>query len=221
MRDPLASYIDHTNLSAAATEEDIRTLCREAIEHQFVTVCVAPYRVGVAAACLESTDIRVGTVIGFPMGADHCDVKIGQAARAIEDGATEIDMVMNVGAACDGHWDVIRQEIGAMQDLCAQHEARLKIILETALLTDAQKIEAANICLLLDVDYVKTSTGVTGGATVQDLRLLREVLGDDVGIKASGGIWDRKTALTMIEAGATRIGTSHGVDIILQGRIEN
>lgn len=209
----LAATIDHTLLSPSGTSADIQKLCEEASEHGFATVCVLPYRVAEAALALRDTGVGVCTVVGFPLGGTFPSVKAAEAALAVEAGATEIDMVINIGAVLDGQWDVVSEDIREVQSACAP--APLKVILETGLLTDEQKRLAARLCKELQVAFVKTSTGSAhGGATVEDVALLRAEVGPDIGVKASGGIKTLEQAKAMIAAGATRLGTSHGVSLL-------
>jgi deoxyribose-phosphate aldolase len=209
----LAQYIDHTLLAADATREQIATLCREAQEHGFYSVCVNSGQVPYAASLLTDGQVKVCAVVGFPLGAGLSDTKAFEAQQAIAAGAGEIDMVLNVGALKDGLLDQVSDDIVAVKQACG--EVPLKVILETCLLDDAQKTKACEICRELDVAFVKTSTGFSrSGATLEDVALMRKVVGAEVGVKASGGVRDYKTALAMIEAGATRLGTSSGIAII-------
>jgi deoxyribose-phosphate aldolase len=209
----LAQYIDHTLLAADATREQIATLCREAQEHGFYSVCVNSGQVPYAASLLTDGQVKVCAVVGFPLGAGLSDSKAFEAKQAIAAGAGEIDMVLNVGALKDGLLDRVSDDIAAVKQACG--EVPLKVILETCLLDDAQKTKACEICRELDVAFVKTSTGFSrSGATLEDVALMRKVVGADVGVKASGGVRDYKTAIAMIEAGATRLGTSSGIAII-------
>ena len=209
----LAQYIDHTLLAADATREQIATLCREAQEHGFYSVCVNSGQVPYAASLLTDGQVKVCAVVGFPLGAGLSDTKAFEAQQAIAAGAGEIDMVLNVGALKDGLLDRVSDDIAAVKQACGQ--VPLKVILETCLLDDAQKTNACEICRELNVAFVKTSTGFSrSGATLEDVALMRKVVGADVGVKASGGVRDYKTAIAMIEAGATRLGTSSGIAII-------
>lgn len=209
----LAQYIDHTLLAADATREQIATLCREAQEHGFYSVCVNSGQVPYAASLLTDEQVKVCAVVGFPLGAGLSDTKAFEAKQAIAAGAGEIDMVLNVGALKDGLLDQVGDDIAAVKQACG--DVPLKVILETCLLDDAQKTKACEICRELNVAFVKTSTGFSrSGATLEDVALMRKVVGADVGVKASGGVRDYKTAIAMIEAGATRLGTSSGIAII-------
>ena len=209
----LAQYIDHTLLAADASREQIATLCREAQEHGFYSVCVNSGQVPYAASLLEGASVKVCAVVGFPLGAGLSDTKAFEAKQAIAAGAGEIDMVLNIGWLKDGLFDEVRDDIAAVKDACGA--VPLKVIFETCLLDDAQKTRAAEICRDLNVAFVKTSTGFSrSGATVEDVALMRKVVGQGVGVKASGGVRDYATAVAMIEAGATRLGTSSGISIV-------
>jgi deoxyribose-phosphate aldolase len=209
--------IDHTLLRPEAVNGDIVRLCREAAEHAFGTVCVNPAYVPLAVRELNGTHIRVGTVIGFPLGATSTAAKVAETGRAARDGAAEFDVVVNVGALKDGNTayleNELREIIGAARGV--KNNAVVKIILETALLTREEKILGCRLTESCGADMVKTSTGFgPGGATEADVRLLRSAVGNRLGVKAAGGIRNLKTALQMINAGADRIGTSSGVEII-------
>jgi deoxyribose-phosphate aldolase len=209
----LAQYIDHTLLAADASREQIATLCREAQEHGFYSVCVNSGQVPYAASLLEGAAVKVCAVVGFPLGAGLSDTKAFEAKQAIAAGAGEIDMVLNIGWLKDGLFDEVRDDIAAVKDACGA--VPLKVIFETCLLDDAQKTRAAEICRDLNVAFVKTSTGFSrSGATLEDVALMRNVVGQGVGVKASGGVRDYATAVAMIEAGATRLGTSSGIAIV-------
>jgi deoxyribose-phosphate aldolase len=209
----LAQYIDHTLLAADASREQIATLCREAQEHGFYSVCVNSGQVPYAASLLEGQAVKVCAVVGFPLGAGLSDTKAFEARQAIAAGAGEIDMVLNIGWLKDGLFDEVRDDIAAVKDACGA--VPLKVIFETCLLDDAQKTRAAEICRELNVAFVKTSTGFSrSGATLEDVALMRKVVGQGVGVKASGGVRDYATAVAMIEAGATRLGTSSGIAIV-------
>ena len=209
----IAGYIDHTVLAADATKERIESLFREAAEYGFASVCVNSCWVPLAARLLEGSTSKVCTVVGFPLGAMESDAKAYEARKAVENGADEIDMVINVGFLKSGMTDEVLEDIKAVRKACEGHT--LKVIIETCLLSDEEKRIACELSEKAGADYVKTSTGFsTGGATVEDVRLMRSVVGDRLGVKASGGIRDYKTALAMIEAGASRIGASAGVRIV-------
>ncbi|MED4269807.1 deoxyribose-phosphate aldolase [Geobacillus stearothermophilus] len=210
----IANMIDHTLLKPEATEEQIVQLCAEAKQYGFASVCVNPSWVKTAARELSGTDVRVCTVIGFPLGATTPETKAFETKNAIENGAREVDMVINIGALKSGADDWVESDIRAVVEAAAG-KALVKVIIETALLTDDEKVRACQLAVKAGADYVKTSTGFSGGgATVEDVALMRKTVGDNVGVKASGGVRDRKTAEAMIEAGATRIGTSSGVAIV-------
>ncbi|HOP69674.1 MAG TPA: deoxyribose-phosphate aldolase [Bacillota bacterium] len=206
-------YIDHTLLKPEATEAQIVELCREAVRYQFASVCINPCYIAVAARELRGSGVKTGTVIGFPLGATTREVKVFEAEQAMRNGAEELDMVMNIGALKAGLREAVAGEIRAVVE-AARGKALVKVIIECCLLTEEEKIAACQIVQEAGADFVKTSTGfASGGATVKDVRLIRQTVGPDMGIKASGGIRDYRTALAMIEAGANRIGTSSGVAI--------
>lgn len=210
----IANMIDHTLLKPEATKEQIVQLCAEAKQYGFASVCVNPSWVKTAARELSGTDVCVCTVIGFPLGATTPETKAFETKNAIENGAREVDMVINIGALKSGADDWVERDIRAVVEAAAG-KALVKVIIETALLTDDEKVRACQLAVKAGADYVKTSTGFSGGgATVEDVALMRKTVGDNVGVKASGGVRDRKTAEAMIEAGATRIGTSSGVAIV-------
>lgn len=210
----LAKYIDHTNLKPGATRADVAALCAEAKEYGFASVCVNPCHAADAARLLAGTDVAVCCVIGFPLGASTTAVKAYEAIDAVHKGATEIDMVINIGWAREGRWGELRAEIAAVV-AAIRGRAKLKVILETCLLTDEQKVEACRAAVRAGADFVKTSTGFSkAGATVEDVALMRQTVGPDVGVKAAGGIRTCADAIAMIEAGATRIGASAGVAIL-------
>lgn len=213
----LAHCIDHTLLKPEAGPQDIDRLCAEAREHGFAAVCVNSLWVGRVAADLAGCDVIPCSVVGFPLGATQPAVVAIEAEAAIEAGAREIDMVLSIGQVRAGDWPAVESGIAAVLDACGG--VPLKVILETCLLDNAQKRRACDICRELGVAFVKTSTGFSsGGATVEDVRLMREVVGPTIGIKASGGIRDRATAIAMLEAGATRLGCSAGVAIVTGSR---
>ncbi|MGC5327709.1 deoxyribose-phosphate aldolase [Brevibacillus sp. SYSU BS000544] len=215
MTTDLARMIDHTLLKANATEAEIVKLAEEAKTHRFASVCVNPTWVKTAAAILKDTpEVKVCTVIGFPLGATTKEVKAFETANAIENGATEIDMVINVGALKDKQYDLVEADIRDVVD-AAKGKALTKVIIETALLTKEEIEKACQLSVQAGADFVKTSTGFsTGGATVEDVALMRKTVGQNVGVKASGGVRSLEDALAMIEAGANRIGASSGVAII-------
>ena len=210
----VAGMIDHTLLKADATEAQIAKLCQEAKEHGFASVCVNPGYVPEAAEALKGTDVRVCTVIGFPLGATSSEAKAAETADAIAKGAAEVDMVVNVGRIKSGNWDYVRSDIAAVVN-AARGRALTKVIIETCLLTDDEKIRVCEIAKEAGADFVKTSTGFsTGGATAADIALMRKTVGPDMGVKASGGIHSTEEAIALIEAGASRIGASAGIAII-------
>ena len=209
----LAPYIDHTLLKPEAAREQIESLCAEAAEHKFSTVCVNGSRVELAYSLLEESDVQVAAVVGFPLGAAEADSKRYETEVAIDQGAGEIDMVMNVGRFQDGDHDYIVREIRDVVEAADDHV--VKVILETCLLTDAQIEQACKLVVQAQAHFVKTSTGFgSAGATIEHVKLMRETVGQFAGVKAAGGIRDAATARAMIEAGATRLGTSNGVAIV-------
>ena len=209
----IAGLIDHTLLAPAASTEHILQLCDEADRYRFATVCVYPTHVPTAVERLHDKRVEVRTVIGFPSGATTSKVKLYEAQEAVEQGATELDVVINLSWLKMGESNRVHQEIAQIVELTGKP---VKAILETALLSQAQKQLAAEICLDAGVMFLKTSTGWQGGATVEDVQLLRKVGGDRIGIKASGGIRTLEQAIALIEAGANRLGTSRGIDILQQ-----
>lgn len=211
----LASYLDHTLLRPDATVAEIDRICDEALQHRFASVCVNGSWVARCAEILAGSDVLVCSVVGFPLGAMATEVKAYEARRALEDGAREIDMVLHVGALKGGDHDYVRRDIETLATLCHRMGGRLKVILETALLTDEEKVVACRLAQAAGADFVKTSTGFSkGGATAQDIALMRRVVGPVMGVKASGGVRDAGGAQEMIEAGATRIGASASVEIV-------
>lgn len=214
----LVSLIDHTLLKSDATQTQIKQLCEEARTYKFFSVCVNPYYVPLAAKTLSGSRVKVCTVVGFPLGSMPVETKLAETKWALEQGAHEIDMVMNVAAAKSGDWVVVENEIQILAKNCHEAGAILKVILETCLLSDAEKVRACEVAVRAGADFVKTSTGFsTGGATVEDVTLMRKTVGPKLGIKASGGIKNRESALSMIAAGATRLGTSSGVQLVSSG----
>lgn len=208
----LNSYIDHTVLKPDATKEQIEKLCEEAREYQFATVAINGSRVKEAAALLEGSGVGISACVGFPLGAMTSETKAFEAKQAVENGATEIDMVINIGRLKDGDEDYVCDDISAVVE--AVSPVPVKVILETCLLSDEEKVLACKCALTAGAAFVKTSTGFsTGGATVSDVELMKKTVGDECKIKASGGVKTREDALAMIEAGASRIGTSAGVAI--------
>jgi len=212
----LAKYIDHTLLKPSATKEDIKRLCEEAKKYGFASVCVNPSWVSYCKKLLQGSDVKVCTVIGFPLGATTPTVKAMEAREAIMNGADEVDMVINVGALKSGDYQLVLDDIKAVRE--ATKGKILKVIIETALLTDVEKVKACQLAKMAGADFVKTSTGFgPGGAKVSDVALMREVVGPSMGVKASGGIRTKEQAEEMISAGATRIGASASVQIIKGG----
>ncbi|WP_209122987.1 deoxyribose-phosphate aldolase [Alkalihalobacillus sp. BA299] len=222
MSDNIAKMIDHTLLKAETTKDQIIQLCKEAKEYKFASVCVNPTWVQTAYEQLKDTpEVKVCTVIGFPLGANTSEVKAFETTKAIEEGATEVDMVINVGALKDNNDQLVEADIRAVVE-AAKGKALTKVIIETSLLTEEEKVRACKLSVQAGADYVKTSTGFsTGGATIEDIRLMRETVGPDIGVKASGGVRDREGALAMIEAGATRIGASAGIVIVNGGQSQS
>ncbi len=211
----LAKYIDHTLLKPDTTAAEIDVLCDEALEYGFASVCINPTWVKRASERLRGSDVKVCTVIGFPLGANAPEIKAMEARRALRDGAREVDMVINVGALKSGMNDVVKTDIEKVVDAAHESGAICKVILETALLTDEEKVIASALSKQAKADFVKTSTGFGGGgATVYDVALMRETVGPDMGVKASGGVRTLEDAEDMIAAGATRIGASAGVQIV-------
>jgi deoxyribose-phosphate aldolase len=215
----VAGLIDHTLLKPEATAGDIDQLCREAAEWKFATVCVNPTWVAHAAGRLRGSGVGVCSVVGFPLGATTPDVKQYEARRAMFDGATEIDMVINVGALKSGDVRLVTDDIRAVVGVCGERAVTSKVIIETALLTDEEKVTACTLAKAAGADFVKTSTGFgPGGATAADVALMRRVVGDELGVKASGGVRDLQQLQAMVAAGATRIGASAGVRIVKESR---
>lgn len=215
----LNKYIDHTLLKADASQEQIETLIEEAKKYDFASVCVNPTWVSFAAQALKATDVKVCTVIGFPLGANTPELKAFETSDAIQNGANEVDMVINIGALKSRNFDLVKRDIRAVVE--AAKGTLVKVIIETCLLTDDEKVKACQIAQKAGADFVKTSTGFsTGGATVEDVALLRKTVGPDMGVKASGGARSYEDALAFIKAGATRIGASSGV-AIMEGDVAN
>ena len=211
----LAQYIDHTALKPETTAADIDQLCDEAEKYHFATVCVNPSWVKRAAGNLRGSDVKVCSVIGFPLGATTAEIKAMETRRAIRDGAREVDMVINVGALKSGDHKAILTEMQKVVDSAHEAGVIVKVIIETSLLTDEEKVIASSLAKKAKADFVKTSTGFSGGgATVFDVALMRETVGPDMGVKASGGVRTASDVEDMIAAGATRIGASAGVQIV-------
>lgn len=211
---PFNKYFDHTLLAPDATENDIRKLCGEAARYDFYSVCVNSCYAGLAAEMLKGTDVKVASVVGFPLGAMDTDAKLFEADCACRAGASEIDMVINIGALKEGRDEYVLDDIAAVVAASNQYGAIVKVIIETCLLTDDEKKKACLLAMDAGAAFVKTSTGFSnGGATVEDVKLMRSAVGDKMKIKASGGIRDRAAAMAMIEAGADRLGASASVAI--------
>ncbi|KAA3638733.1 MAG: deoxyribose-phosphate aldolase [Armatimonadetes bacterium] len=211
----LAKYIDHTLLRPDATQPEIDKMCDEAMEYGFASVCINPTWVKRAAERLRGSDVKVCTVIGFPLGATPPEIKAMEARRALRDGAREVDMVINVGALKSGDTDLVLADIEKVVDAAHEVGAIAKVIIETSLLSDEEKVVASALASKARADFVKTSTGFTGtGATVYDVALMRETVGPNMGVKASGGVRTLEDAEDMIAAGATRIGASAGIQIV-------
>lgn len=212
---PVARLIDHTLLKADASRTEIETLCREAAEFQFASVCVNPAWVALCAARLRDTPVAVCTVVGFPLGATTPDVKQYETRRVIFDGAREVDMVINIGALKSGDVRLVERDIDVVASACRDAGAISKVIIEAALLTDEEKVTACTLAKAAGADFVKTSTGFgPGGATVADVALMRRVVGPEMGVKAAGGVRDLAGLQAMVAAGATRVGASAGVKIV-------
>ena len=211
----LAKYIDHTILKPDATAAQVKKLCDEAKQYGFASVCVNPSRIALAAAELAGTDVTPCCVVGFPLGAIPSESKAAETAVAVKNGAREIDMVIDIGRAKDGDWDYVQADIEAVKAACGC--AKLKVIIETCLLTDDEKVKACLAAKRANADFVKTSTGFSkAGAVAADVKLMRETVGPDMGVKASGGIHNRAEAEAMIAAGASRIGASSGIAIVTE-----
>ena len=215
----IESYIDHTLLKADAKKEAIAKICDEAIEHHFMSVCVNSCHCRFVTEKLAGSGVKTCCVVGFPLGAMATEAKVFETAYCVENGADEVDMVINIGAAKDGDWEFVESDIHAVAVIAHEgikdKHALLKVIIETCLLTDEEKVLACEAAMRAGADYVKTSTGFsTGGATPEDVRLMRSVVGDKLGVKASGGVRTPEDAEAMIEAGASRLGTSNGVKLL-------
>lgn len=214
MKTNYASMIDHTLLKAEATKEQIEKLCAEAKEFGFASVCVNPTWVKYCSELLQDSNVLVCTVIGFPLGANTTAVKVFEAKDAIANGAQEVDMVINIGALKDQNFELVQSDIAAVVE-AAKGSAIVKVIIETCLLTEEEKVKACELSVAAGADFVKTSTGFsTGGATAEDIALMRKTVGPELGVKASGGVRSLEDMQKMVEAGATRIGASSGVAIV-------
>lgn len=213
-------YIDHTILKAVATELDIKKLCKEAKENNFYSVCINSSYVKLASAELQGSDVKVCSVIGFPLGAMSKEAKIFEATQCIKDGATEIDMVINIGFLKSGKYIEVEKEIREIKNSIGKNI--LKVIIENCYLTDDEKKIVTEIVLKAGADFVKTSTGFgTGGATLEDLKLMKEIVKDKIEIKAAGGVKDIETAIEFLNAGVTRLGTSSGVQLVTSGKMKD
>ena len=209
----LNKYIDHTVLKATASSADVQKLCEEAIEHEFYSVCVNGCYVADATHLLQGSDVKVAAVVGFPLGAMTTASKVFEAKEAIENGASEIDMVINVAKLKDGEFDYVENEIRLIKKAIGDNV--LKVIIETCYLTAEEKVKACELSLVAKADFVKTSTGFgTGGATYEDVKLMKSVVGDNAKVKASGGVRDKETAQKYVDLGAERLGTSSGIEIV-------
>jgi deoxyribose-phosphate aldolase len=218
----IAKYIDHTLLKQEASENQIAKLCEEAAKNKFASVCVNATNVAQCAKLLKGSGVKVCSVVGFPLGATLPSVKAFEAEQAIANGASEIDMVLNDGAMKSGNFALVKEDVAAVVKAAHSHKAIVKVIIETCLLTDDEKIKACQICKEAGADFVKTSTGFnTAGATLADVALMRKTVGPDMGVKAAGGVRTREDVLAMIAAGATRIGTSGGVKIMEGAEIKS
>ncbi len=214
----IAKYIDHTILKPEATIEEVKKLCREATEYNFASVCVNACYAKLVSTELIGSDVKACVVVGFPLGAMTKEAKAFETTQAIENGATEIDMVINVGALKDKNYALLKEDIEAVVN-AAKGKAIVKVIIETCLLSDEEKVKACEISKEAKADFVKTSTGFSsGGATKEDIALMRKTVGPDLGVKASGGVRDYKTAMDMINAGASRIGASASIAIVSESK---
>lgn len=217
----VAHFIDHTLLKPDATVQQIAQLCHEAMLHNFASVCVNPTHVKLAAQLLQNSDVKVCTVIGFPLGATSTQAKVFETGQALDDGATEIDMVINIGALKGGDDALVEQDVGGVVRTAHNRGALVKVIIETALLTDEEKERACKLAKKAGADFVKTSTGFSkGGATIEDVALMRRAVGPSLGVKAAGGIKNLTDAASMIAAGASRLGASAGVKIVQEAQLQ-
>ena len=210
----VAKMIDHTVLKATSTKEEVVSICKEAKEYGFFSVCINPTHIELAKKELENSDVKVCTVIGFPLGASTKEVKAFETKDAISKGADEVDMVINIGALKDKNYDLVYEDIKAVVE-ASNKQALVKVIIETCYLTDDEKVKACELAVKAGTDFVKTSTGFgTGGSTPEDIKLMREIVGPNIGVKASGGVRTDKDAKTVIDAGASRIGASASISIV-------
>lgn len=217
MKKDIAKKIDHTILKPEATETAVLKLCKEALEYEFASVCVNPYYVPFVAKQLEGSSVKTCAVVGFPLGCNPTEVKAFETEWVVKNGALEVDMVINIGALKNGNFDYVLNDIKAVVEVAKKtnNNALVKVIIEACLLTEAEKEKAINLCLEANADFVKTSTGFsTGGATVDDVKLMRKISADKMLVKASGGVKNYADLCKMVEAGADRIGTSNGIAII-------
>ncbi len=218
----LAGYIDHTLLKQDATIGQIEKLCEEAAKYNFASVCVNATYAALCAKLLKDTGVKVCCVVGFPLGATLSSVKAFETGQVIADGAEEVDMVLNVSAMKSGNFTLVKDDVSTVVQAAHAKNALVKVIIETCLLTDEEKVKACQICQSAGADFVKTSTGFSiSGATVEDVALMRKTVGPDMGVKAAGGVRSRDDVLAMIKAGATRIGTSGGVKIMEGAEIKS
>jgi deoxyribose-phosphate aldolase len=217
----LSKYIDHTLLKPDATSEQIKSLCEEAAKYGFFSVCLNPQYIKFAKSMLVNTEVKICTVVGFPLGASTTETKVFETQNAIAHGADEIDMVLNIGAVKSKNWSLVENDIEQVVKMAHQHGKLIKVIFETCLLNDEEKIKCCQICSSVKADFVKTSTGFSnGGATLEDVKLMKSNISQGVSVKASGGVRDLETAKAFIAAGAARLGTSSGVNIV-QGSSSN
>ncbi len=215
----IAHFIDHTLLKPDATPQQITQLCHEALLYSFASVCVNPTHVKLAAQLLQNSDVKVCTVVGFPLGATSTQAKVSETEQALNDGATEIDMVINIGGLKGKDNYLVEQDIAGVVSAAHRRGALCKVIIETSLLTDEEKVKACQLAKKAGADFVKTSTGFSGGgATIEDVTLMRQTVGPTIGVKASGGIKNLTDAQSMVAAGATRLGASAGVKIIQEAQ---
>lgn len=215
MNNKIANMIDHTVLKAVTTKEDVKKICSEAKEYGFFSVCINPTQIEFAKNELKGSNVAVCTVIGFPLGANTSEVKAFETKDAIAKGADEVDMVINIGALKDKNYELVEKDIKAVVD-AANKEALVKVIIETCYLTDEEKKKACELAVKAGTDFVKTSTGFgTGGSTPADIKLMREAVGQNIGVKASGGVRNEKDAIAIVEAGASRIGASASIAIVI------
>lgn len=220
-KEQLSAMIDHTILKPEATEEQVRRVCEEALKYNFASVCINPGRVKQVAELLKESSVKVCTVIGFPLGANTSKVKAYETTEAINEGAQEVDMVINIGKLKDKDYDYVREDIKSVVE-AAKGRALTKVIIETSLLTEEEKVTACKLSIEAGADFVKTSTGFsTGGATPEDIKLMREAVGPKIGVKASGGVRSYEDAVAVVNAGATRIGASASIAICEGGKSDS